>query len=123
MSFREVKAVARSRIHDRLRVESYLYSDGPEGDRKSVFLRINSNVEAVGGLVGSSGTYAENLETIPKLIFLADEHRPKRGEVYVIGAEEAYRIDSTEPLDLLTIAANARRLSKEESARYEYPGC
>ncbi len=124
MSLRAIKATARSRLHDRMRVETYAYNDGPDGDRETVFLRVNSEVEEVGDLAGTSLAYAQRGETVPKLIFwIADGHTPKRGTVYAVDTDEAYQVDNLEPRDGPTVTAIAKRLPKEEAAKYEHPGC
>ena len=106
-----------------MRVETYCYDDGPDSTYETVWCRVNSKDEPVGDLAGTSLGYAERVETVPKLIFLADEHDPQRGNVYAVGPEEAYEIDTVEPRDGITVTANASRLSKKDAAKYDYPGC
>lgn len=120
---RAIKDKARARLHDRMRVETYCFVDGPDSTYTVVWCRVNSKDEAVGDLTGTSLGYAERRETIPKLIFLADEHDPQRGNVYAVGPEEAYEIDTVDPRDGITVTANATRLSKKDAAAYDYPGC
>ena len=75
---RAIKDKARARLHERMKVETYCYVDGPDSIYETVWCRVNSKDEAVGDLAGTSLGYAERRETIPKLIFLADEHDPQR---------------------------------------------
>lgn len=124
MSFRALKRTARSRLHDRMKVETFCYTDGPDGSYETVWLRVNSKNEPVGDLAGTSLAYAERAETVPKLIFwLADGHTPKRGYVYSVEEGEAYRLDSVEPRDGPTVTAIATRLPSSEVGDYETPGC
>lgn len=122
-NFRAVKDKARERLHRRMRVEAFCYPDGPESSYETVLLRVNSKDEAVGDLQGTSLGYAERRETVPKLIFMADEHDPKRGNVYTVGPEEAYEADTVDPRDGITVTVTVVRLSKKKAADYEYPGC
>jgi len=120
---RAIKDKARARLHDRMRVESYCYVGGPDTAPTTVWLRVNSKDEALGDLAGTSLAYAERRETVPKLIFLAEEHDPQRGSVYAVGPEEAYKVDTVDPRDGITVTVIASRLTKKEAALYEYPGC
>ena len=106
-----------------MKVEMFCYPDGPDSSYTRVWARVNSKMEAVGDLAGTSLAYAERRETIPKLIFLASDHDPLRGEVFAVGPEEAYEIDTVDPRDGLTVTATVTRLSKKDAAKYEYPGC
>ena len=120
---RAIKDKARSHLHERMKVETYCYVDGPDSTYETVWCRVNSKDETVGDLAGTSLGYAERRETIPKLIFLADEHDPQRGNVYAVGPEEAYEIDTVDPRDGITVTATVSRLSKKDAAKYDYPGC
>ena len=120
---RAIKDKARARLHERMRVETYCYVDGPDSAPSVVWRRVNSKDKAVGDLAGTSLGYAERRETIPTLIFLADEHVPQRGNVYAVGPEEAYEVDTVDPRDGITVSVTATRLSKKDAALYEYPGC
>lgn len=122
MSLRAIKDTARARLHARMRVETLCYVDGPSGPSTTVWLRVNSKDEAVGDLAGTSLAYAERAETVPKLIFLAEEHVPARNNVYMVSAYEGYRADYIEPQDGITITANATRLSSQEVGDFTPPG-
>jgi len=119
---RAVKNRARGLLHDRMKVEAWFYPDGPASIPELFHARVNSKDEAVGDLQGTSLGYAERRETIPKLIFLASEHRPERGNVYIIGPEEGYRVDTVDPIDGITVTAQCVRLGKSEIAAYTLPG-
>ncbi len=123
MSLRTIKDRARAQLHDRMRVETLCYVDGPSGSSTTVYPRVNSKDEAVGDLAGTSLAYGERHETIPKLIFLVSEHTPARGNVYVVSATEAYRVNDLEPQDGISITANCVRLKNDsELAAYTAPG-
>ena len=120
---RETKDRARTLLHDRMKVESYCFADGdPDDFLGTVWLRVNSDDKALGDLAGTSLAYAERRETVPKLIFLADEHDPQRGHVYVVGPEEAYKADTVDPRDGITVTVHCSRLSKKDAVLYDYPG-
>lgn len=122
MSFRAIKDTARARLHQGMKVETLCYAEGPTGPSVTVFCRVNSKDDAVGDLAGTSLAYAERTETIPKLIFLADEHVPVKGNVYSVSAFEVYRVDHLEPQDGITITAVVTRVSKNEMSAYAPPG-
>lgn len=122
MSFRAVKATARARLHERMKVESLCYSAGPAGGSSTVWLRVNSKSLETGDLAGTSLAYAERVETVPKLHFIAADHAPKRGNIYIIDPTEGYRVDTVEPSDGITITASAARLKESDVALYAAPG-
>lgn len=121
MSLRAIKDTARARLHQGMKVETLCYTDGPVGAANTVWCRVNSKNDAVGDLAGTSLAYAERAETIPKLIFIAAEHVPAKGNVYSVNATEVYRVDHLEPQDGITITAVVTRVSKNEMSAYAPP--
>ena len=119
--FRQAKAKARSTLHERLAQRANCYPDGPSSTPEEVTLRVNTRVAPIGSLAGGGLTYAERWEDTPKLIFLVDEHQPVRGSVYSIGEKLAYRVDSVEPPDGITISVESIRLPASDAERYEAP--
>lgn len=122
MTLRAIKDKARSRLHERMRVETLCYTDGPGGPSETVWLRVNSKDEAVGDLAGTSLAYAERVETVPKLIFLVADHVPSRNNDYIVSATEGYRVDTLEPQDGITITAVCTRIKSQEIGSYTPPG-
>lgn len=120
---RAVKDRARSLLHGRMKVKGFFYPDGPDSVYTVLWFRVNSKDEAVGDLAGTSLGYAERRETVPKLIFLAEDHSPERGNVYIVSPHEGYRVDSVDPQDGITITANCVRLTSREVGTYEPPEC
>ena len=120
MNLRELKAQARTALHERMKVRAVRYSGGPSGPSETVYCRLNSKIAQTGDLVGTSLGYAEGVETEPKLIFLKQDVIPKRGEVYVLAPGEAYRVDHLEPDDTITITAICARLQRDEAKQYPY---
>lgn len=121
-TLRDIKARSRSRLHERMKVETLCYTDGPSGPSETVWLRVHSEIEKKGDLAGTSLAYAERLDDNPKLVFLAADHTPKKKNVYIVSDVEGYRIDSLEPQDGITIKAVAVRLKAEEVSNYAAPG-
>lgn len=121
MSFRDIKAKARQALHRGMKVKAKVYTGGPTGPSADVECRVNSKIAQVGDMAGTSLSYAESVETTPKLIFLIAEHTPARGNVYSIGPDEAYRVDHAEPSDTITVTAVCARLSKADALTYDPP--
>ena len=119
--FQEAKSKARSTLHERLAQRANCYLDGPSSTPQTVTLRVNTRLAPIGSLTGSGFTYAERWEDTPRLIFRASEHRPVRGSVYSLEERIAYKIDSVEPPDGITISAESIRLPAVEADRYEPP--
>ena len=105
-----------------MRVETLCYTAGPSGGSETVWLRVNSKVAERGDLAGTSLQYAERVEDEPKLIFLAAEHNPARGNVYIVDDVEGYRVELAEPQDGITITARAVRLKKRDVDLHAAPG-
>lgn len=123
MSIRSIKDLARSRLHQRMRVKTLFYPNGdPLATAETVFCRVNSKDEALGDLAGTSLAYAERRETVPKLIFLAAEHVPEKKGVYMVSATEGYRVDTIDPQDGITITAICTRLARQEIGQFAPPG-
>ena len=122
MAFRRLKARARTQLHDRMRVETLFYADGPDGPSLTVWPRVNSKVDAAGDLQGTSLSYAETAEVQPKLIFLRVDHAPSKHDVYIMSAVEGYEVTHLEPPDGVTTSAICAPLSKTQLALYTPPG-
>lgn len=120
-SFQRIKDKARAKLHARMRVETLCYTAGPGGGSLTVYLRTLTEDKPQGDLAGTSLAYAERVETIPRLVFLHEDHTPAKGNVYVISDKEAYRVDTVEPFDGTQVLANATRLLQTELASYEAP--
>lgn len=84
-------------------------------------MRIASKVEPIGTLGGGGLVYAERFGDAPRLIFLIEEHVPRRGNVYSAAEELAYQVDAVEPVDGVTVSALANRLPVTEARRYLAP--
>lgn len=104
-----------------MKVEALCYSSGPSGGAETVFCRLNSDIVAAGDLPGTSLAYAERADTDPKLIFLVKDHDPVRGNVYVLATGEAYRVETIDPVDVITRTANCVRLTPTQADQYVAP--
>ena len=121
MTFREVKAAAREKLHDRLKVSANCFDGGPDEDPEAVSLRVHSQLVSGGDLPESGLPFAERVEVAPRLVFLIDEHRPVRNNIYSVGTSEAYKVVRIEPPDGITITAVCDRLSEAEARRWPSP--
>ena len=75
----------------------------------------------VGSLTGGGFEYAERLEDNPRLVFLASDHQPQRGNVYSVKAGLAYAADTVEPQHGITVAVRGSRLSVNQARAYAPP--
>jgi hypothetical protein len=114
MSFRSIKRAARRALHQEMRVPAFYI---PPGGAESVpcYVRVHTAFKALGDVKGTSYSYAEREDTVPKIIFMRDQVLPRRQGVVSVEPGEAYRLDATEPPDDLTITARAVRLTEQEA--------
>ncbi len=87
-----------------------------------VNVRVHTKFKALGDLKGTSFSYAETEEEIPKLIFWRSEMEPANGSFVVVSAEEGYRVNHSDPPDGLTITAKVASLDAADLVGFSYPG-
>lgn len=120
MGFRELKKKARKDLHERMLVPG-LCTLVKTGMALRVTVRPHLQPKLMGDVQGTSFVYGEVADVQPKLIFMAKEMKPVRGDVVMISAEEGYRVDSPDPLDLISYKAICIRLTANELAKYPSP--
>lgn len=122
MSFRDKKVAMRERLHGLMQSLAFLYPEGlTDNDPEIVSVRVHTQIAQEGDIKGTSFAYAEKLSEEPRLVFLAREHVPRRGDIVMLSPVEGYRVDATEPQDTITISAKVVRLSKTECEDYDAP--
>lgn len=106
---------ARRKVFDTARLDYRCYADGPGGAFIEVQGEFRSRTEVVGDIGPDSAIRVE--ETIPRIDFLAEEHVPARGNIYVLVFEgepdwqNVFRVESVLPPDGLKVTANCVELT------------
>jgi len=122
MGLREIKAKARAQLHDAMSVPAYFMA-ARGSDPVPCSVRVHTKFGALGDLKGTSFSYAETREEIPKLLFWRSQVEPTgRNNLVTISADEGYRLDTVDPPDGLTVKAAVVRLSPTEMIGLPYPG-
>ena len=120
MSFREQKERARLDLHAAMGVEAFCVPHRL-GMPKPVVVRAHTEFKALGDVKGTSFVYAERRDETPRVIFLASEHEPERGDVVMISSKEGYLVEATDPVYNVTITAFVRPLLPKELLLYPAP--
>ena len=114
MSFREVKRRARRQLHARL-AEPALYFAGPDATPVPVTVRLHLKFADVGG---PAPGYAEMSVVAPRVVFLAEQVAPSNRGIVVTRDLGAWRVESHEPADDVTITAEVARLSDAQATQF-----
>lgn len=120
MSFREQKERARLALHKAMEVEAFC-TPVRLGFPKPVKVRVHTEFKALGDVKGTSFVYAERRDESPRVIFLASEHEPERGDVVMISSKEGYVVESSDPVYNVTITSFVRPLLPAERHLYAAP--
>jgi len=118
--FKAIKDAARRRVQERLLLAAVCYAGGSVDDAEDVTCRIRRRTIVTGDLPSSGLAFADRVEEKPRLIFIRDQHIPEEHNIYSFGDGEAYRVDTVEEFEGVTISAVCSRLS-ERSAE-DWPG-
>lgn len=114
MGLREIKAKARAKLHQAMKVPASYY-ETPASAPRLVFVRVHTKWIEQGDLKGTNLSYAETEDIAPRIVFWrAEVSNPPRNGLIIISATEGYRLGQTEPVDFVTITAEATRLSTSE---------
>jgi hypothetical protein len=117
-SFRDIKRKARRHLHKIMQVAAFYVPDREDylAPIIPVKVRVHYKESTLGGLKGTSFHTVEHEEIDPKIIFLIDEMpKPTRNAVVSVDFVEAYRIDTVEVVDDLTVTAKVIRLDRAEA--------
>ena len=120
MGWRDLRQRARRTLHEVFKVPALYYGPAavtPTGH----FVRVHEKFDAVGDLAGTNMSYAEGMESMPRVLFLDEAFKPARGAVVVISATEGYRLEYSDPKDDISFTAPAVRLTAEELTEFETP--
>lgn len=121
MTFRVARDAARKRLHETLQTPARCYAGEPDDGYVDVALRVHSRLVQAGDLPETGLPFSERTEVDPRLLFLVEDHRPERNNVYAVSATEAYQVVRVEPIDGITITAVCNRLSEAEAALWPSP--
>jgi hypothetical protein len=114
MGLREIKTKARRALHTAMQVPASFY-ETPAATPRLIHVRVHSKWIEQGDLKGTNLNYAETEDLAPRIVFdRAEVANPPRNSLVVISAEEGYRIGQTEPVDGITITAEAARMTAAE---------
>ena len=101
-----------------------LYIAAPGAQPVACTVRTHDRIEAQGALPASSmNGFAQIQESVPKLIFIADDAPDpiRRGATVSVEAGEAYRIDHVEPPHDITVTAKVTKLTAGEAMGLPLP--
>jgi hypothetical protein len=127
MGLREIKAAARAALHEQMKVPAYYYAAGA-GDPVSCYIRVHTKLNQMqGDLKGTSFSYAETEQHVPKLLFWVTELSDAgitlaRGDVLMVSASEGYKLDHSLEPDIHSIYWKVGSLTASQRAAFSYPG-
>jgi hypothetical protein len=121
MGLRDIKAKARADLHQAMRVGAFYYTDA-NATPIPCNVRVHTKFAALGDQKGTSFSYAETREMVPRLIFWKSEIDPDNRGMVMIAADEGYLIDHVDPPDGLTVTAQVSNLDAATRALLSYPG-
>lgn len=128
MNWRDVKNKARKTLHQTMQIPAFYLTSLPldsDDEPIEINVRVHSSNKALGDQPGTSYQFAERREDVTALVFLREELTDitlDRGNVIVLGSEEAYSIDNVHPADGITVTADVSRVSASDLAGVPYPG-
>lgn len=116
------KQAARTAVHEYMsRPGLYIPDIAFPSTNTPVTVRVHERWTEIGNLKGTSFHFAEREEVTPRLVFWVSEIVPDRLAVVSVAAGEAYRVETVEPKDGLSVTANVVRLSAAEAAGLPVP--
>lgn len=121
VDFAKIKTDARTRVHQTLRIKARCYPKEDVRNPIDVWLRVHSRLVLDGDLPESGLPFAQRVEVLPRLVFMAAEHRPRVGNTYSLGDGTVYRVTRMEPIDGITITAIADRLKEADANQWSGP--
>jgi hypothetical protein len=120
MSIRDTRDEMRRALHDALAVPAlYVVETETPGEYEVVpaagadgviTVRLHTSKTTMGEVKGTSFDYAERLDIVPYIIFLASQVTPEHNVIVSIEPGEAWRVDAVEPRDGITITATVKRI-------------
>lgn len=109
--FRDLKRKARADLHQHMQVRA-LYLLTPTSTPVPCTVRVWTKWGALGQLPGKGEGWAEIQEAEPKIIFMvSDVPNPRKNALVSIERGEAYRVETSDPPDDITITAKVVRLN------------
>lgn len=118
---RAQKRKSRTALHQAMKVRALYIPPGTGTIPVPCEVRVHTKFEAKGDLKGTSFSYAEKESETPKIIFMEPGFELENKAVVSVEPGEAYRIDSFEPPDGITISASVVRLRSEQAAGLPVP--
>lgn len=88
----------------------------------AITVRVHSQFKALGDVKGTSFGFSERIDIVPELVFLREQGvQPRRDGVVSISNEEAYRVDTVEPPDGITVKAKTPAIPLKDLGGYPTP--
>lgn len=113
MSIRDIRAEARKALHQAMRLPAlYIASDG--ATPVACYIRIHDEVRDFGDMVGFDYAPAERRVPVPEIVTMVDEVTPVRGGVFSVAADEAYVIETLNPVHGITRNVQVTRMTQAE---------
>lgn len=119
MDLREIKARARTDLHNAMKVRAFYFVSGtPALAPVPIYVRVHTKMnKQLGDLKGTNLSYAETEAHVPALLFWRSEvPSPEHNAVVAISADEMYKVDTAQPPDGLTITASVNPMTGKQRA-------
>ena len=121
-SFRDIKRSARRDLHQRMQVPALYIVPGSADEPLPVTVRLHYDFRALGTVKGTSFSFAELQDVVPRILFMRDElAAPARDAIVSIETGEAYRIDNVHPADDITVTAEVVRMKASDTVGLPVP--
>ena len=108
---RDLKRRARIQLHERMS-DVCIYLQTPVSAPVGILVRLHTSLSRVGELL--RGGFADREEIGPQMIFLSSQVVPKHGAIIVTKDMGAWRVETTQPPDDITISAEVVKLTPSQ---------
>ena len=125
-SFHDIKAAARTQLHEHMARAANLYPGGGVVPY-AITARYHDESKPVGDLAGTNLSYAEQQERPAQIVFWNSELDTAgvdldRGDEVIFSSSEGYHVEVVHPRDGLTTKADVTPLRPGELSGKEAPG-
>ena len=130
MSFRDIKFAARRVVHDTMAQPASFYAIPGTSEVAFITARPHNKRGKVGDLAGTNLNYAEDFDRQERVVFWLGQLQghpdcplglPPRGALVIFAPDEAYFVDTVEPVDQQTVTAVVYHATAEQVVGFETP--
>jgi hypothetical protein len=123
MSIRDLRARARGALHGALSVPA-VHIAKADGAATPCTVRYHDRTSRMGDLTGFDYGPVERTESTPEIVALFAEVQPRRGDLFSVASDEAYRVETPLPRDGITVTCEVTKLSQTDidAAALPVPG-